>query len=84
MKRLIGIVIAVLLALSAGGALAEEIQGKIQNVDPADRAFALEDGTRLWLAEGLSMADLKEGASVKATYEERDGKKVVTGLQVSD
>lgn len=84
MKRLTGIVMAVLLALSAGGAWAEEIQGKIQKVNPADRAFALEDGTVLWLAEGLSMADLKEGASVKATYEERDGKKVVTGLQVSD
>jgi len=27
---------------------------------------------------------LKEGASVKASYEERDGKKVATSVEVSD
>jgi Cu/Ag efflux protein CusF len=43
----------------------------------------LEDGTQLWVAEGQAMDDLKEGASVKASYEERDGKKIVTGIQVS-
>ena len=36
---------------------------------------------RAW-AEGLSMGTLKEGASVKASYEERDGKKVATSIEV--
>ncbi len=67
----------------AAGAWAGEIQGKIQNVNPADRMFVLEDGTQLWVAEGLSVDTLKEGASVKATFEERDGKKVVTNFEVS-
>lgn len=84
MKKVVGSVLAVLLVLSVAGAWGEEILGKIQRVDPADRAFVLEDGTMLWLGEGLSISDLKEGTSVKASYEERDGKKVVTGLQVSD
>ncbi len=84
MKKVVGGVLALLLALSVPAAWAEEIQGKIQRVEYSDRAFVLEDGTMLWLAEGVSTADLKQGASVKATYEERDGKKVVTGFQVSE
>jgi len=44
----------------------------------------LEDGTRLWIAEGLQMDTLKEGARVKASYEERDGRNVVTRFEVAD
>ncbi len=83
MRKVLVIAVALLLVLSAAGAWAGEIQGKIQNVTPADRMFVLEDGTQLWVAEGLSVDTLKEGASVKATFEERDGKKVVTNFEVS-
>lgn len=83
MKRIFGILMAVLLVLSAASVWAGEIQGKIQKVNPADRMFVLEDGTQLWVAEGLSVDTLKEGASVKATFEERDGKKVITNFEVS-
>lgn len=83
MRKVLVITVALLLVLSVAGAWAGEIQGKIQNVNPADRMFVLEDGTRLWVAEGLSVDTLKEGASVKATFEERDGKKVVTNFEVS-
>lgn len=84
MKKVLGIALALLLALSVSGAWAEEIEGKIQKVDSTDRVFVLEDGTRLWVAEGLSMDTLKEGASVKASYEERDGKKIATSFTVSE
>jgi hypothetical protein len=84
MRKVLGVALALLLALSVSGAWAAEIEGKIQKVDPAERAFVLEDGTQLWVAEGLSMDALKEGASVKATYEERDGKKISTGFEVSE
>lgn len=83
MRKVLVIAVALLLVLSAAGAWAGEIQGKIQNVNPADRMFVLEDGTQLWVAEGLSVDTLKQGASVKATFEERDGKKVVTNFEVS-
>lgn len=83
MRKVLVIAVALLLVLSAAGAWAGEIQGKIQNVNPADRMFVLEDGTQLWVAEGLSVDTLKEGASVKATFEERDGKKVITNFEVS-
>ncbi|MBI4608728.1 MAG: DUF1344 domain-containing protein [Candidatus Rokubacteria bacterium] len=84
MQKVFAVALALLLALSVASAWAEEIEGKIQKVDPADRMFVLEDGTQLWVAEGLSMDTLKAGASVKATYEERDGKKISTSFAVSE
>ena len=73
-----------MLVFAVAGAWADDIQGKIKSVDTGERSFVLEDGTQLWVAEGVTMDSLKEGASVKASYEERDGKKVVTGLEVSE
>ena len=63
---------------------AGEVTGKIQAVDSAERVITLEDGTKLWIAEGVSIDNLKEGARVKASYEERDGKNVVTTIEVDD
>ncbi len=84
MRKVLGITLALLLGLGVTGAWAENITGKIQSVDPGERAFVLDDGSKLWVAEGVSMDALKEGASVKASYEERDGKKVATSLEVSE
>ena len=84
MKKMIGIAMALLLVFAVAGVWAEEIQGKIKSVDPSARAIVLEDGTQLWMAEGLAMDRLKEGASVKASYEVRDGKNVTTGFEVSE
>jgi len=84
MRTVLGITLALLLGLGVAGAWAENISGKIQSVDPGERAFVLDDGSKLWVAEGVSMDALKEGASVNASYEERDGKKVATSVEVSD
>ena len=84
MKKVMGLTLAVLLGLGVSIAAAEQISGKIQKVDASERTFVLEDGTQLQLAEGLPTEGLKEGASVKASYEERDGQKVVTEIQISE
>lgn len=76
-------IVALLLAFAAAPLWAEEVSGKIQKVDTSDRSIVLEDGTQLWLAESVSADALKEGATVKASYEEKDGKKVVTQIEVS-
>jgi len=76
-------IVALLVAFSAAPLWAEEVSGKIQKVDTADRSIVLEDGTQLWLAESVSADALKEGATVKASYEEKDGKKIVTQIEVS-
>jgi Cu/Ag efflux protein CusF len=81
MKKVAALALALVLGLSMA-AWAGEVSGKIQAVDSADRVITLEDGTKLWMAEGISLANLKEGATVKASYEERDGKNVVTSIDV--
>jgi hypothetical protein len=83
MRKLLGIALALLLA-AATTAGAGEVEGTIKSVDPADRTVVLEDGTRLVLAEGIPIENLKEGAKVKASYEERDGKNVVVVIDVTD
>jgi cold shock CspA family protein len=84
MVKRVGFVVALLLALSVLGAAAAEIEGTVKMVDQTERAFVLDDGTKIWVAEGLSMDEIKEGAKVKASYEERDGKNVATNVEVSD
>lgn len=74
---------ALILAFATLPVWAEEVEGKIQKVDPADRTIVLEDGTQLWLAEAVSAEQLREGATIKASFEEKDGKKVVTQIEVS-
>jgi len=84
MKKVLTIALALLLGLGVVSSWAEEIAGKIKSVDPAQRAVVLEDGTMIWVAEGVAMDNLQEGKSVKASYEERDGKKVATSVEVSE
>ena len=83
MLRKLAIVTLLLVLAAAAPVWAEEISGKIQKVDTSDRSIVLEDGTQLWLAESVSTDALHEGATVKASYEEKDGKKVVTQIEVS-
>jgi hypothetical protein len=76
-------IVTLVLAFTALPLWAEEVSGKIQKMDTTDRSIVLEDGTKLWLADSVSTDQLKEGATVKASYEEKDGKKVVSKIEVS-
>lgn len=84
MRKVLGVVLAMVLVLSFGAAWAAEIEGKIQQLDTSERSMVLEDGTKLWVAEGVGIDSLKEGSEVKAAYEERDGKNVATSVEVKD
>ena len=84
MKKVLGAVLAMLLGLGVAGAWAEEVAGKIKSVDTTVRVIILEDGSTIWIAEGVAMDGLQEGKTVKASYEEREGKKVATSVEVSD
>jgi len=81
MKKIVGFALVIAL-VGSFAAWAGETSGKIQSVDPVDRAIVLDDGTKLWVAEGLPLDALREGARVKASYEERDGKNIVTMYEV--
>ncbi|PYM74754.1 MAG: hypothetical protein DME03_12920 [Candidatus Rokuibacteriota bacterium] len=65
-------------------AWAAEVQGKIKSVDPSGHMVTLDDGTQLTLPPTLTVEkqSLKPGASVKASYEEKDGQKIATSFMV--
>ena len=84
MRKIVGVALAFTLALSLTAAAADTLEGKVQSIDQGDRVLVLEDGTKVWLAEGLGMDQIKEGATVKASYEMRDGKPVATSIDVSE
>jgi hypothetical protein len=81
-KAFVGAV-ALSVALS-GAAFAADVEGKIKSVDTTEKSFVLEDGTKVWLGDGVSMDNLKEGADVKASYDEKDGKNVATSVEVKE
>lgn len=72
---------------SGSGAPAEakkQIEGTIKSVDPDGGVVTLGDGTRLMIPASVRIQRdaLKEGAAVKASYEERGGQKIVTSIEV--
>ena len=68
-----------------GASQTKQVEGKIKSVDPSGRMLTLDDGTQLTLppTANIQRETLKEGALVKASYEERSGQKVVTSMQVT-
>ena len=62
---------------------AQQVQGKVTALDSAKRTLTLDDGTELTIPPGAQLPpDVKEGAMIKASFEERAGQKVLTGLEV--
>ena len=82
LKAFVGAV-ALSVALS-GAAFAADVQGKIKSVDASEKSFTLEDGTKVWIGEGVSIEKLKEGSDVQASYEEKDGKNMATSVEVKE
>jgi uncharacterized protein DUF1344 len=81
MKKALIVAVVLTLALS-GAALAAEVQGKITSVDTSEKTFVLEDGTKIWLGDGVAADTLKEGVEVTVSYEDKDGKNVATSVEV--
>jgi Cu/Ag efflux protein CusF len=92
MKRIVAVVLAAIFAV-AGVAAAAEMEGKIQSVDTMKKELSLDNGSRLAWDEATKITvegkegkleDLKEGAKVKAGYEEKDGKNMALTLEISE
>jgi two-component system response regulator CpxR len=92
MKKIAALVLVATFVF-AGIAMAGELEGKIRSIDTASMVIVLDDGTKLVcddstniMVEGndAKLEDLKEGAKVKANYEEKDGKNVAAMLEVSE
>jgi len=83
MKKIVGLTLALLFVVAVGGAWAGDIDGKITSVDMTARTIQLDYNTDISVAAGLPKDNLKEGANIKASYEERGGKKVATKIEVA-
>jgi len=87
MTKLIGGALAGMLmgtVLLAGVAVAGEVEGKIKSIDPATRSITLENGTHLMIPTGTVVEDhrlLQPGAEIRASFEEKDGQKVLKTLE---
>jgi preprotein translocase subunit YajC len=70
--------------LLTGVVAAAEIEGKIKSVDPTTRSITLENGTQLVIPTEAVVEDhrlLQPGAEIRASFEEKDGQKVVLKLE---
>ena len=87
MAKLIGGALAGMLmgtVLLTGAAGAGEVEGKIKSVDPVTRSITLENGTQLMIPNGAVVDDhrlLQPGAEVRASFEEKDGQKILMTLE---
>ena len=60
-----------------------EVEGRVRDV--RGEQVTLSDGTTLTVPKSQAkLGELKAGSKIKATYEERDGKKIVTSLQITE
>ena len=60
-----------------------EVEGRVRDVK-GDKV-TLNDGTQLTVPKSQAkLGELKPGNKIKATYEERDGKKIVTSLRITE
>ncbi|MFM6930176.1 MAG: hypothetical protein ACKOX6_17020 [Bdellovibrio sp.] len=76
------IVLTGTLALSAGGAYADDAHGNVRYV--GDGTVILGDGTRYKLPEGSNMRPPKEGQHVTIEFKKGHNQNEVTNMRVDD
>ncbi len=82
------------LTFSLGGlALAAEAQGTIQALNPASGQILLDDGSTLTVDRNTKITiegkegkleNLQQGEQVQASYQEENGQKVATSIDISE
>ena len=56
------------------------VTGTITEINPAKSSVVLKDGTKLTMAEGVSMRDLKPGHEITVSYEMKGSEKIATSV----
>jgi hypothetical protein len=84
----VGMLGALAIALVLGSMAsvqAAEVTGTVQAVDPAGKSITLDNGTTLMIpaTAKVDRKALTPGADVKASYQERDGHKIATSIQIA-
>jgi hypothetical protein len=85
MKRaLVAAVVALAVAFTAGTVVwAADKEGTVKTIQINERVLILSDGTQLHWTEAVEVPqEMKEGTKVKATYEPKGGKMVLTKIEI--
>ena len=82
MKRSFAALSAAAVLLFAGGARAEEMQGKVRIADNSADTLTLEDGTLFYLGEGASTKGVKPGMTVIVTYDLQSNLKIASKIAI--
>jgi Cu/Ag efflux protein CusF len=78
------IALAALAVLALGpAAQAADLQGVVKELNSAAGILTLEDGTELRVPNQDLMDKLHEGDKVLVTFEEKDGAKVISSVEVT-
>ena len=82
MRTVIGLLCAALL--SSGAALAAEAEGHIRSIDQEKLTITLDDGKSYKLPGEFDMESIKEGMDVILAYDEINGQKLITDMQLPE
>lgn len=92
MMKKITVLALALMFVFVGVAMAAEMEGMIKSVNTETKEVSFDNGTVIVLDESATITiegsegkldDLKEGAKIKASYAEKDGKNVADKVEVS-
>ena len=78
--KITGFAAVMMLAMvtATGIATADDKRGRIISFDPLTKIIILEDGNAYMLQDNLDLASLHAGKTVVITYDEKDGRRIVT------
>lgn len=68
--------------LSSGSAVAGDVQGRIKGIEMTQKVITLDNGTRLFWTDDVIAEQLRSGDLVRARYAERNGRLVLTDLEI--
>ncbi len=81
MRFLIAVAAAILIS---NGAVAAEAEGKISAIDQEKLTITLTDGMSYKLPGEFDVEALREGMDVLLAYDEVEGEKLITDMQLSE
>ena len=68
--------------LSTGLAAAGDVQGRVKGIEVTQKVITLDNGVRLFWTDDVVAEQLQSGDLVRARYEERNGRLVLTDLEI--
>lgn len=79
-----GFAAAALLLLSIAGAYAADTEGAIKKIDRDNLTITLDNGEKFKLPGEFDVSALEEGMDVVIAYDEVDGEKLITDMQLPE